>query len=170
MLKQDKKHLLIEHEDLIIAMTRAKNEKNNSVLSKLMNLFIDFSNISEEGYLELNKNDDIAIYIMNTKGVFVEESLITPNLLALALSRAIYEYNHEMKKIIQKYLIALMDAKIKEEDPQVVINLILDDKKVSDYITKFATYDDYIREKQKIPKKEKKQDIQKVNSRSHVIM
>lgn len=170
MLKNTKKNILVEPEDLVTAMTKAKKEKNNFILSQLMDLFIEFEAISEEGYIKIKNNSLIADYIKNTKGVFSEDNFITPNILALALSRAIYEYNHEMKKVIQKYLVALMDAKVKKEDPQVVINLILDDEKVANYIMKFTTFDDYIKDKQSTPIKETKQATQKVNNKSYVIM
>lgn len=169
MLKSDSKKIFVEHEDLITAMTRAKKEKNELILSELMDLFINFDSTNEEGYLEINNNSSVAIFIKNTKGIFNEQSFINPSILAFALSRAIYEYNYEMKKIIQKYLVALMDAKINKEDPEVIINLIYDDEKVTNYIKKFATLDDYINKKEKHKKIEKK-ETQKINSRSHVIM
>lgn len=170
MIKKENNYILIEPEDLIIAMQQAKKEKNN-ICIKLQDLFISNNKINDQGLYKVKNNSDIYKYLKKVKGIIFEEEYITLDVIATSLARAIYECNHEMEKALKKYFRLLMDNKINKEDNKLVIDLILADQKVIDYIKKYDSFDDYIEAiiKKRIDKpKEEKQQTTK--NRSYVIM
>ena len=160
------KKILIESEDLVFAMDKAKKE-NNDILNDLMDAFLDMDNSVDGNELEVNNK--LADYIKAAK----IDSIITADSLAIALSRSIYEYNHEMTKKLKKYFRNYIDSLVKKEDISVVVNLIIDDEGVMDYVNKYNSTDEYIDYliKKRIDKKEdiKKEETKKT-SKSYVIM
>lgn len=169
MIKQEKNHILIEPEDLIIAMQKAKVEQNDICL-KLQDLFLG-NEISDEGLYKVKKNTNIYKYLKTVNGIEFENEFITLNVLALSLSRSIYECNHEIEKLLKKYFRLLMDAKINQENEKLVIDLIEHDEKVMEYIKKYDSFDDYIMAtiKKRVDKPNIKEQ-QTTTNRSYVII
>lgn len=157
--------VLIENEDLVIAMDKAKKD-NNEILDDLMDAFLDIDNNVSETKLVVDS--EIATYIKKVK----VNSIITADSLGIALSRSIYEYNHEMTKKLKKYYRSYIDSLVKEEDISIIINLIVDDREVMNYINKYNSTDEYIEDliRKRLDKKEViKEEIEKT-SKSYVIM
>ena len=160
------KKVLIESEDLVFAMDKAKKE-NDIILNDLMDAFLDMDNSVSD--TKLTVNSEIANYIKKVK----IDSIITADSLAISLSRSIYEYNHEMTKKLKKYYRNYIDTLVKEDDISIVINLIVDDKEVVDYMNKYNSTDEFINYliKKRIDKKDiKKIDEDKKISKSYVII
>lgn len=136
------KEIVVSQENLIVAMNCAITEKNKN-LPELMDLFLDMNSINEEGNIVIN-NNSIANYILIKNNIENECELVSINDLALSLARSIYEYNHEMRKSLQKYYRMMIDAMINNNDIEIVSEIIMNDQKVIDYIKKYETLDDYI--------------------------
>lgn len=172
MIKKGKKFILIESEDLILAMQKAKQDGNN-ILYSLMDLFTSNNKVNDEGLFKVNSDSKVANYLKNIEGVVFEEELITPDVLGIALARSIYECNHEMEKSLKKYLRLLMDTIINKEDKKIVIDLIINDERLIDYINKYDSLESYLKQviKKQIDVKVKESKEQQVTkNRSHVIM
>lgn len=172
MIKKEKNHILIEPEDLIVAMQDAKY-KDSDIFIKLQDLFISTEKMTDAGLYKIKKNSNIYKYLKTVNGIVFEEEFITVDVLATSLARSIYECNHEMEKYLKKYFRLLLDTKINQEDSKIVIDLILLDQKGIDYIKKYDSFDDYVVAtiKKRIDAKPKKTKIQQVvKNRSHVTM
>lgn len=179
MIKNDdknEKYVLLDGEDIIKA-SKTLN-KNDSLYKNLINFFSDFNSCDELGNYRLEKTSALFDYIKNVEGVIYLKEYITLQSLSLALSRAIYEYNHEMKKKLTKYLRALMDSIINNQEVETIKNIIASDDKLMNYIEKFDSLDDYI--KSNIQKRIKvvnepvlvvsEEITSKEKNKSHVIM
>lgn len=172
--KSDEKYVIIDGEDIIVAMKKAKIN-NDPILNKLMNIYNGFDENFEPGKYMIKSDNLIFNYIKNTEGVIYEEDYITLQSLSFALARAIYEYNHDIKKSIIKYFRLLMDARINQEETTIVKNLIADDQKVMYYINKFESFDQYIKHsiKKRLDNKKDKpmvKEIEVIKTQSYVIM
>jgi len=174
LIKIDEKnenYVLLDGEDIIKASKTLS--KNNPLYKSLIDFFSDFNSCDELGNYRLKKTSRLFNYIKSVEGVIYFKEYITLQTLSLALSRAIYEYNHEMKKKLTKYLRALMDAKINDQEIEITKNIISNDETVMNYIEKYESLDDYI--KNTIQKrirfaKEPVLVVSKEKNKSHVIM
>ena len=158
-------NILVENEDLVLAMDKAKKE-NNDILNDLMDSFLDMNNINENGEIEVSSV--LAKYITEAK----INSLITSDSLGMALARSIYECNHEMCKKLKKYFRNYIDTLVNNEDISVVVNIIMDDEELVNYINKYNSTDEYIKYliKKRTSKNVKKTEDVKPTSKSYVIM
>lgn len=163
MVIKEKNYILVDHEDLVIAMDNAKRE-NHPFLNKLMDLFLDINSVTTDNKIIVK--DKLATYILNMNNICIKEDLVSLESLSRCLSIAIYECNHEMKRTIQKYFRNLMDAEINHQDTSVIINIIMSDEKVMEYITKYEKFDDYI----KLTIKKRLDKDKKEQNKSYVIM
>lgn len=174
MVKKDpknNKYVFINHEDVILAMEKAKIKKD-PILTKLLDLYSSF-NTNDEGLFRLKLENKMTKFIVETEGVIFEGDNITLEVLGLAFARSMYECNHEMKRVIYKYFVNLMNAKMNEEEIKIIKDLIIADEKTMEYITRYESYDDYIKDtiKKRINKKTKQElKEEKKENRSYVIM
>ena len=159
MIKKQNDYVLVESEDLIIAMQQA-NANKDDIFPKLEDLFSSDEGMTDEGLYKIKSNSKIYKYLKTVDSIVFEGEFITLDLLAISLARSIYECNHEMEKYLKNYFRLLSDIKINNDDEKLVINLILADDKVMKYINKYNSTDDYIESMIKKRIDEKSKDVE----------
>jgi|GEM_PF-6667335 len=152
-----KKYIEVDIEEVLASIFRAK-DINNDIYLKLKEMYINVDNVNENGKIELDRDSEL------TKFIVCDDMI---NKLSLALIRAMYDHNHEMRKRIEKHLRNLIDIEICKGDSFVVVDLIMADSELREYINKYVTFEEYINSKER--KKPPVEIIEPI-SKGYVIM
>lgn len=140
--KENKNYAYVGLEDILTAITLATDEKIKQELSVLFKS----ESYNEVNKIRISKKSNIYKAIKNTKGVINGDEHITPSILSEALSRAIYEFNYDMKKKLLEYFRKFMDNLALNQSNELLVHQILCDEKVINYIRKYDSLDDYVNE------------------------
>lgn len=154
MIKQKKesKSVLVEYDEIFEGLKIASRKKNDEITSLLYNLFIDLDQpdvvINDKKYVGLKSESRII--------KFLTKELVSIDRVKDAYVRACYEFNHEMKGVLFKYLSTMTGNAMMGKDNSYIQEEIKNDEEVYNYIMKYTTYNDYIAHKKKNLEKIKK--------------
>lgn len=140
--KENKNYAYVSLEDVLTAITITKDEQ----IKKELSILFKSESYNEANKIRISKKSKIYEAIKNTKGVINGDEHITPSILSEALSRAIYEFNYEMKNKLLSYFRRFMDNLAENKSNELLIHQILCDEKVMNYIRKYDSLDDYVKD------------------------
>lgn len=165
--KKNKNYAYVTLEDIITALAEIEDEEARDELKILF---------SKEAYNELDKiriSKKSKVYeaLKKCDSIIKGDEYIDSNMLALALARSIYEFNHPMRKKLSAYFRLYMDNVKEQKSNEILIHKMLCDDELMDYMTRYDKLEDF--EKYLIDKQLRKKEITKENpekGKSYVII
>lgn len=166
MLITDKKNrdfAYISLNDILSAMEIA-NEEEIKELKKLFNL----DDYNENNKIKISKNSKVYNILKNNDKVIDGDYYITPSMLSQSFTIAYLEFNYEMKDRISKYLRKYVDNIAEGKSNEKLVQKILCDEKVMNYIQKYESFEDYIEHIIGTRIDKNKQVVEEIKSKSFV--
>ena len=168
MLMTDKKnraYAYVSMDDVLSAIESC-NELEVVTLRKLFNSF-DYDNDK----IRVPKNSVAYDILKRNKNIINGDTYINPTMLSEAFTRAAIEFNYEMRDRLFKYLKRYVDNMATNKDNEPLVQKILCDDKVMEYVHRYENFEDYTKhiigtriDKHKLKNKQK----QKETNRSFV--
>ncbi len=149
--KKNKNYVWVDYTDIIHAISFANKEKNQLMIDllndKFLNMDVQTNLLNKKSMFKLKKSDKVYTYLKDCPLVEDYDTLINVNILKDALIRAYYEFNYEKKKKLSKYFRLFIDNEIRGIDNKLLIDEILNDKELLEYIKKYENFNEYIEDK-----------------------
>lgn len=161
--KNNRGYVYVTLEDILSGIENIDDEK---IKQELMILF---KSETENDTVRISKRSNV--YKALSKCIINGDEYIDADMLSRALTRSIYEFNHEMQDKLKKYFRMYMNNIENEKSNELLVHKILCDEKVIDYMREFDTFQDY--EKYLINKRLNKKSVKelpKEKGRSYVII
>lgn len=148
---QDNNYALINIKDILSELVSKDSERKDELLR-----IYQSSEFDENGDYHFKKDSKLYHYLKDRSNIINGDTYISFDQLARAFIIANYEHNYEIEKKLKKYCRYFIDSYIHQKNQDIVINMILDDEKVVNYITRFQSIDEFIKyEQEKIKGKTK---------------
>lgn len=169
MLKTDEKnrsYAYVDLDDVIKALSIADDP---SIKSELKILFQN-ENYTESGSVRISKHSEIYKYIYDCQDIVKGDFIINIDMLSLAYTIASLEFNYEMRDRIFKYLNKYASNARLDKSNESLIQKILCDEKVMNYIHRYSDLQDFINDPNRKKKEKSKKKVESKKIRSYVIM
>lgn len=144
---EEKGYVLVEYRDILKGIKVAADLHNEKVELLFKNLFTDFDVedeiIEDINYKKIKKDSRIISFLKEHVGI-TEYETINYDILKDALTRATYEFNHEMKNKLYSYFRKFVDNEISGISNEVLIEDIKNDVYLFEYIKKYNSFSDYV--------------------------
>jgi hypothetical protein len=133
--KKNRNYAFVTLEDIISSMETA-NYEDTLELKKLFKT-------NEQDQVKIKKQSRVYDILKNSEKVINGDEYITSTMLASAYTRASVEFNYEMKDRLFKYLKKYLDNMAENKTNEKLIQKILCDDKVMEYVQKFDSFEEY---------------------------
>ena len=165
--KKNRAYAYISMDDILSAI-ETSNDIEVIELRKLFNS-LEYQNDK----IRISKNSNAYNILKNSKNVIDGDTYINCTMLSESFTRASLEFNYEMRDRLFKYLKKYIDNMAEGKDNETLVQKILCDNKVMEYIHKYESFEDYAKNMigTRIDKHiEKNKQKQKETNRSFVKM
>ncbi|MFV0249642.1 MAG: hypothetical protein ACK5HP_01190 [Bacilli bacterium] len=169
--KNDSNYLWVDISDIIKGYLFA--QKNNKVLiaNRLRSIFVNENETDLFGQtpkIHLKVDDEVTKFLKSIPYIQNWDETVDENRIKEALARSVVEYNHTMKKMLEKYLRKLNECKKSGGNSNIVSQEIIENKQLFDYIKQYDSFNEFEEQQinkayQKIKKIEKKEIIENVS-------
>ena len=152
--KNDKKYVFVDYSDLMLGAVHASDNNKIDLANKYLKIFTD-NKISKEhkvfnelkDHVKLRENSEEVKFLIEKVGIIDNRTYIDYNILKDALARSYYEFNHEMKNKLSSYFRKFVDNEINGISNTILIEEIINDKKLLEYIKKYDDFNEYLEDK-----------------------
>ncbi len=164
--KKNRNYAYISLDDIIESLEKS-SELNDSEKKELKRLYYSQDYIDEK--IRISKRSKSYQILKNCKNIIDGDTYINSTMLSVAYTRASYEFNYEMKDRLFKYLKRYFDNIAEGKSNEKLIQKILCDDKVMEYVHKYDSIEEYTKYLIGTRIKEtKKTDKVEIKNRSYV--
>lgn len=155
--KKNKDYVFVTLEDVMSALSEVDDKAAKEELKILFNK----ESYNEMNRIRVSKKSKVYEILKDCDSIIKGDEYIDSNMLAIALARSIYEFNHPMKQKLTQYFRSYMDNVKEQKSNEMLIHKMLCDEELIEYIRKYDKLEDF--EKHLIDKQLRKKEVKKEN-------
>lgn len=162
--KKNRNYAFVTLDDILVSLDSA-SDLNDSEKKDLKKLY--HKEEFDGDKIRISKRSKAYCHLKKCSSVIDGDTYINSTMLALAYSRASYEFNYSMKDRLFKYLKRYLDNMAEGKSNEKLTQKILCDNLVMDYVHKYNSFEEYAKHLIGTRIKEEKKEVV-VKNRSYV--